>query len=246
MRKTLAGISILTLLAGPARAQVLTFDAENAIANAKSLLQELKGYATQLQQLQQEIQQVTWLATTADALIQHPNLGAVMQLMNMLGVSSDLPLNPYAIQGLVSGYGGAGSINNLVGRLRGLGSLVNTSYQTDSLYQCTTDSFGCQQQRQIAAGNAGVKGIAGQIYSDLAAHVPVLQGLRDQLAGATDPAQRENIMAQTQIEQTWVQNATGQLQTALLLNEAQQQTNGARDNERLSKDIEAVIAATPK
>ena len=175
MRKALAGISILALLAGPAQAQVLTFDAENAIANAKSLLQELKGYATQLQQLQQEIQQVTWLTTTADSLIQHPNLGAVMQLMNMLGLSSDLPINPYAIQGLVSGYGGTGSINSLVGRLGGLGSLVNTSYQTDSLYRCTTDSFGCQQQQQIAAGNAGVKGIAGQIYSDLAAHVPVLQ-----------------------------------------------------------------------
>ena len=66
MKKLLLGMSIGTMLAvSPAQAQLAVIDNSNLVAQAKNLLQELKSYATQLQQLQQEIQQVTWLATTA-------------------------------------------------------------------------------------------------------------------------------------------------------------------------------------
>jgi hypothetical protein len=122
MKKLLLGMSIGTMLAvSPAQAQLAVIDNSNLVAQAKNLLQELKSYATQLQQLEQEIQQVTWLATTAQSMIQNPNLGTVMALMGQLGLTNDLPINPNAVMGLISGYGGisSGNLGALTGGNRG-------------------------------------------------------------------------------------------------------------------------------
>ena len=87
MRKRLIGTCVAAMIAcgSPAHAQVPVTDGGNLIAQAKSLLQELKSYATQLQQLQQQVQGVMWAAQTAQSFVQNPNLGAAMSLMNMVG-----------------------------------------------------------------------------------------------------------------------------------------------------------------
>jgi hypothetical protein len=244
--KRLLLAAVLAAYGHSASAQIPVTDGGNLLAQAKSLLQDLKSYGTQLQQLSQEVQQVTWLATTAGSMIQHPNLGAAMQLMNMAGIENPLPINPYSVMSLTSGYGGMNSVSGLVGKLNGLGSLVSTSYNNDHVYSCNVNSYACQQQQQMAASNAGLKGMTSKIYTDLTTHMPVLQGLRTQLAASTDPAQRENIIAQLNAENAWTQNAQGQLQTVLALNEAQQQTTLNRENEHLSQSVAAVIAAAPK
>ena len=123
MKKLLLRMSIGTMLAvSPAQAQLAVIDNSNLVAQAKNLLQELKSYATQLQQLEQEIQQVTWLATTAQSMIQNPNLGSVMALMGQLGLTNDLPINPNAVMGLISGYGGisSGNLAHLIHRIAGI------------------------------------------------------------------------------------------------------------------------------
>ena len=250
MRKWLAGTTVAVCLAigvsSAAHAQIPVTDGGNLIAQAKNLLQELKSYATQLQQLSQQIQQVTWLAQTAASLIQNPNLGAVMQLMNMVGLENPLPVSPYAVQALISGYGGMNSISGIVGKLNSLGSLVTTSYQTDRVYTCNDNSFACQQQRRLAYGDAGLKGVTGEVYSQLAQRIPILKGLREQLSLATTPAQRENVMAQVAIENAWAQNAQGQLQTVVALAGAQQRVDANRENEHLTESIDAVLAAAPR
>ena len=138
MKKWLVGVSVAACLAvampSDALAQLPVTDGGNLVAQAKNLLQELKSYATELEQLSQQVQQVTWLAQTAASLIQNPNLGAAMQLMNMVGLENPLPVSPYAVQGLISGYGGMNSVGGIVGKLNSLGSLVTTSYQTDRVY----------------------------------------------------------------------------------------------------------------
>ena len=248
MKKLLLSMSIGTMLAvSPAQAQLAVIDNSNLIAQAKNLLQELKSYATQLQQLEQEIQQVTWLATTAQSMIQNPNLGSVMALMGQLGLTNDLPINPNAVMGLISGYGGisSGNLGALTGALSSLNGLVNTSWTTDHVYTCTTNTFACQQQQQLASSTAGLKGTMGTLYQDLANHIQILQGLRASAGTATDPAQRENILEQVALENAWAQNTGNQLQASVGMFTAQRQANVDRENEHLTQDIEAVIAAAP-
>ena len=158
-----------------------------------------------------------WAAQTAQSFIQDPNLGTAMALMNMVGIDNPLPINPYAVQSLVSGYGGMNSLSGLTGKLSSLNGLVTGSYSADSVYTCTDGSYACARQQQVASSNAGIKGLTSQIYQQLTEHIPVLQSLRTELDTASDPAQREHIMAQLAIENTWTANAQGQLQTVMAL-----------------------------
>ncbi len=244
MRRFLAAVLASTMLVAPARGQLATIDVANLTQQIKGYLAELRSYATQLQQLQTEVNSYTQLATTAASLIQHPNLGQAQAMLGAVGVDSSLPISPYAVQALIGGYGGGNSIAGLVGKVGLLGSLVNTSYSQDSLGNtCTDDSFSCRQQQQIAWSNAGTKGILGKLYTDLNNHIPVIAGLRAQLAASTDPAQRENIIATLNSEQTWTQNATGQANLVLGMAEAQTRVAGAQRSEKMRMDADALIAA---
>lgn len=249
MKNLMAGAALaVALIFHPAvsRADLPVIDSASLIGQAKSLFQDLKGYAVQLQQLQHEISSDINLAMTAASLIQNPNLGAVMGLMNMVGIENPLPINPYAVQGLVSGYGGGAGIGSLVGRLNGLGGLVTTSYSTDHIYSCTDQSFSCQTLTQRGYSNAGAKGLLSKLSQDMAAHVPVLQGLRQQLGLSTDPAQRENIMAQVAIENAWAQKAQGDVQMVLAMATQQRAVEETRQDEHLTQSINSFLAAVPK
>ena len=252
----LATALVAGLVVAPlAHAQTTVIDPTGPLAQAKELecsrCKKLSSSIpavtfTQLQQLQQELQTVQWVAQTGQALIQNPNLGTVMALAGQLGLNNDLPISPYAVQGLVSGYGGMTSLSSLTGKLSGLSGLVNGSWSTDHIYTCTDQSFACQQQQQMASSTAGLKGVMGTLYQDLANHVAVLQGLRDKASTATDPAQRENVLEQVALENSWATNTGNQLQASLGMFQAQQQANVNRENEQLSASITAVIAAAPK
>ena len=170
-----------------------------------------------------------------------------MALMGQLGLTNDLPINPNAVMGLISGYGGisSGNLSAVTGALSSLNGLVNTSWTTDHVYTCTTNTFACQQQQQLASSTAGLKGTMGTLYQDLANHIQILQGLRTNAGTATDPAQRENILEQVALENAWAQNTGNQLQASVGMFMAQRQANADRENEHLTQDIEAVIAAAP-
>jgi len=148
VRKLLIGTCVAAMIAygSPAHSQLPVTDGGNLVAQAKSLLQELKSYATQLQQLQQEVQSVMWAAQTAQSFIQNPNLGAAMALMNMVGIENPLPINPYAVQSLVSGYGGMNNLSGLTGKLNSLNGLVTDSYSADRVYACDDGSYACARQ----------------------------------------------------------------------------------------------------
>ncbi len=169
-----------------------------------------------------------------------------MALMNMVGIENPLPINPYAVQSLVSGYGGMNSVSGLTGKLNSLNGLVTDSYSADRVYACDDGSYACARQQQVATSNAGIKGLTSQIYQQLTEHIPVLQSLRTQLGTASDPAQREHIMAQLAIENTWTANAQGQLQTVTALASAQENVLRAQDSERVNQSIDRLLASAPK
>lgn len=247
MKRYLLGtcFAVLISYASPASAQLPVTDGGNLIAQAKSLLQEVRSYGVMLQQLQQEVQAVMWVGQTAQSLIQNPNLGTAMSLMNMVGIENPLPINPYAVQNLVSGYGGMGSVGAWTGKMNSLNGLITESYSNDRIYGCNDNSYSCSRQQQLAASNAGIKGLTGRIYQQLTEHIPVLQSLRAQLDTASDPAQREHIMAQVAIENAWAQNAQGQLQTVVALANVQENVQRAQDGERLNQSIDRMLASAP-
>jgi hypothetical protein len=72
----------------------------------------------------------------------------------------------------------------------------------------------------------------------MAQHFSVIGALRQNLATAMTPAQRENAMAALQSEQLWTQNATGQLQAAQIMLAAQGDSRIQRDNEQLDRSID--------
>src|SRR5580765_833618 len=110
MKRLLATTALCAALAAPPAyaGGIPVFDAIADVWHANSMIQDLKSYAQQAQQLLQETQTATQLATQGAALIQHPSLGAVMGLANMVGIENPLPISPYAVMGLTSGYGGMG------------------------------------------------------------------------------------------------------------------------------------------
>lgn len=247
MRKLILIATVLTSLsvAPSAHAQITVYDPTGLLAQAKSLYQELQSYTTQLAQLQQEIQTVTWAATTAQSLIQNPNLGTAMALMGQLGLSQDLPVNPMQIQGLLTGVSSMNSLSSITGAFSSLNGLVNSSWSANHVYTCNDQSWNCQQQQQQANSAAGLQGTMGTLYQDLANHIQILQALRTSAGTATDPAQRENVMLEAALENSWAQNTGAQLNSAVGTFMAQKQAATDRDEEQFTKSIDAVIAAKP-
>ena len=238
----LAGFMVL---ASPAKADVPVVDFAGIADRLKGYLQDLKSYAADLQMIQNQMQQIQWMATTAQSIIHDP-VNGTLQLANMMGVTSNLPVNPYTVQGLVSGYGHMDSLGGFMSKFSQLGSLVRGSYNRDNLYTCTDNSFECQQQQNAMTGYSGVKGMGSQLFQDLNNHLPILAGLRERLSTASNLKDVADIQAQIDAEQTWTQNTMAQATTVAMMAEAQERVNRMQTNQKLNSDIDAVLASVPQ
>jgi type IV secretion system protein VirB5 len=241
--KKLAFIAALVVVPVTARADVPVIDFAANLNILRQYAQDIKSYTLQSQQYLTQAQQLAQQVQQYNALVQNPSLGAATGLMSQTGLSNSLPINPSGLVGLTSGY--SMSLSGLAGRLSALNSLANTAYSQNHVYACTDNSWSCQQQQQRAYGLAGVSGIAQAAYQDLRNHMPVVQALRDQAASATTPAQRENVLVQMQAETAWHDNLVAQLNAAQMQAAVDNQYAIQRDDERMSRDIEATIQSIP-
>jgi type IV secretion system protein VirB5 len=223
------------LLPGKAEAQIPVTDAASLLEEAKQLEQDLKSYATQLQQLQQEVQQVTWLANTFESFNHNPSLGGAMGLLQALGIQDPLPVSPYAIQGLLNGQGG------ISGTLGNLSALSNSSFATNNTYTCTDDNWQCQEAKARANSIAGTQGTSMQIYQEMANHFPVIAALQQRLLTATSPKDVMDAQAQLTAEQAWVSSSESQLHATQLLYQAQADSEDQRQREKMTQNIDAVL-----
>jgi type IV secretion system protein VirB5 len=239
MRRVLLAASACLILATPVRAQTAVFDASNLVQQVKDYAQLLKSYGTQLSQLEQEIQTTTTVIAQLNSFVQNPNLGSAMGLMQIAGLGSSIPVNPYAVQSLINGSGG------IQGGLGSLSNLMSGSFATNSVYTCTDNSWACTQAKANAAGLAGSQGIGMNAIQTLAAHIPVLQSIRTELATATTPAQRDNAMAALQTETAYAAQENTRLLAANILIESQRDIRQQQSDEKLSKDLQATIASIP-
>lgn len=240
MKRILLAAVCLAVLTGPANAVIVVEDPASIVQQVKGYLQDIKGYALQAQQYQVEAQQYFTELQQLNALVHDPSLGNAMAILQTEGLTNDLPINPYALQQLTSGYGGG--IQALVGKLSALGSLANGSYAANHVYSPTDGSWNSQQL--IANGNsiAGTQGAAQAAYQNLRNHMPIIQALRDRLLTATTPKDVMDAQAQLQVETLWTHSLNSQLAAADVNYRAQVDGRRQRDDESLEQGIDAFLA----
>jgi hypothetical protein len=241
MKKLLLAVSLLALLPAHGRAQLATFDGANAVAEAKSFLQDLKGYAQQLQSYEQDLRAyVQYVQTAQQALViaqgvvhDPTNFGQYLALGNLAGVNlqGSLPVNPYALMGLTSGYGNITSLGGLMGKLSGVTSLVNTNMSVNAVNTCTAVTFACQQQTAQQQATAGQQAAAQTVMNDMANHQTALAALKVRSLASPDAKDAADISNQIQIEVAAIQADTAQLQATQAMAQAQQTIFANRSSE---------------
>src|SRR5262245_62658579 len=106
------------------------------------------------------------------------DLGSALSAAGMLGLTDRLPVNPYAVQSLLNGTGG---VSGMAGSI---GSLFNSNYAGNHVYDATGPGFPADQMQRRATGIAGIQGLAGDLYQGMAERLPLLQQLQARLNGA--------------------------------------------------------------
>jgi type IV secretion system protein VirB5 len=235
-RSIITAAVLVSVTGGYAHAQIPVTDATSIAQEVQQYALQGEQYLNQMRQLQQQVQQYY-------AFVQNPSLGAATGIINQAGVGNSLPINPSALADLTSGY--SMSLSGLAGKLQTLSNLANTSYSQNHVYDCTDQSWACQQQKQRAYGLAGISGVAQSAYQDLRNHMPVVQALQQRAATATTPAEREEVANALQAESVWNQNLQAQVQAAQMQANADTASLIQRDNEGLSKNINDTLASIP-
>lgn len=253
--------------ATPAGATIPVIDTAALAQWATSLFDDARAYALQLQQYLTEVKtyigdQLSWVTQASQyatqlqqyanelqmfiSFVHNPSLGAAMGLLSAAGLGNTLPVNPYAVVGLVNGFEyGHGGITEVSGILGSLSGLAARSYTTAHVYTPTDGSWASQQVIARANGIAGAQGAAQAAYSDLRNHQAALQPLREHLATATTPKDVQDAQAQIELETTWTTNEAAQLAAISAIYQAQSDSIVQRDNEKLAMDIEAFVASSP-
>lgn len=241
MRKLLlVAVSISTLLTGHASAQVAVFDGTQAVNAVKSYFQDLKAFAqqlksyeTQLQQYLQEFQTAQQALVIAQGIVHDPtNFGAYLSLGNLAGVNlqSMLPVNPYSLMALTSGYSGIG-IGSMLGKLSNLTSLVNTNVGVNAINICSAHTFACQLQTQRQYAAAGQQAGAQQVMQDMNNHMIALTALKARCLTSPDTKDSTDCGNQIAIEQAAIATDTAQLQAINSMATAQQNVFDNRASE---------------
>jgi hypothetical protein len=253
MRAALLASAIL-LLPCAARAQVETNSISEDLALAKSYLQELKAYildqtsvlheaATDLQTAEIYAQDLQ----TYIAFVQNPTLANAMGILNNLGLASALPIDPTQVMGLANGFAsmnGNGGLQGALSTLRTVNGFAQGAFGQNHVYTCSATDGACVDMNARGNGIAGSMGIAQAGYGDIQAHLAVIQGLRDDLAGETDPAKRETILAQLSAEQLFVGNTQARLIAAGQQATLQQQSFQQRALERQRASADTLFSNT--
>lgn len=244
-RLLLVGCAWLAL-GGAAQAQVATFDAANAVGQAKSFLQELKSYAQQLQDYVQYLRTAESAFQIANGIVHNPeNFGQYMALGNLAGVNlqSSLPIDPYSAMALVSGYGGH-SIGGMLGKLNNLSNLVTTNADVNAVHVCTAQTFACQLQGQRRYAAAGQQAAAQQVLQDMNNHLTALTALKARCLTSPDTKDSADCGNQIAVETAAIQADTAQLQAVQAMAGAQQNVFENRVSEWM-RGQQTLTAATP-
>jgi type IV secretion system protein VirB5 len=225
-------LAIAVLIGPSARAQIPVTDA-GAITQ---LVNQVRQGVQEVQYLQQQVQQVM---AVYNAIAHATDLGTAVGALGMLGIQNPLPVNPYAVQSLLSGRG------SIAGMSGTIGGLFNTNFAANHIYTPTGDSYEATLLQRRATSIAGIEGLSGQLYQSMAQRLPLLAELQDRLTTATDPKDVQDLTARLAAEQSYIQSQHAQAQTLAIMQIAALQDLQQEREEQRHKDIDAVLDADP-
>jgi type IV secretion system protein VirB5 len=227
-----AAVLAATASAAPAKAQFM----DGVAKEWTQIASWGKQAADMAKGLQGDLMRLRQLEATYQAMTRVTDLGSAVSALNMLGIRNPLPVNPYAVQSLMSGQGGA------QGMLGSLSSLYTGALNQNRLYETPGGTWIDQQINQQGGGIAGAQAVALQLYQSAAERVPYLQQLQARIDTAADPSEREALIARLGAEQAYIQNSQVQAQTLGNFMAAQFQLRDQQREERLQGSIDEALA----
>lgn len=195
---------------------------------------ELAAYGKQLA----EAQRIYFQAKSAyDAITGVRDLGSAVYAMSVLGISNPLPVNPYALQGLMNGSGGAN------GMLYSVGSLYNGNQNSLAIYDCTSGTVVCDLQGLYRRASAGTQAASMQLFQSSGQRQEQIALLQTQIAASTDPATTASLTAQLTAANAQSNAQMVQAQAIQTYSQQENVMREARMNEELQRQIENQLTA---
>lgn len=167
--------------------------------------------------------QLQRLMATYQAITGVRDLGSAMAALNMVGIQNPMPVNPYAVQNLISGTGGISGMSSALSGLYTGNALAN------HVYTPSGGDWRAQDLMTNANSLAGIQALAQHSYQASADRLTQLATLRARAQIASDPAEVSQLQAQTAIVQSDIASQ-------------QQQVRAQRTDEQDRRCVEALIA----
>lgn len=240
MKRALLAACAAIALATPARAQWAVIDVAKIAQDETHQFQTIAQWGMQAANMAREIQggvqRLQQLQAAYAAITRVTDLGSAVSALGLLGIRNPLPVNPYALQGLLNGRGGA---QGMLGSLTGL---YTGTLGTNRVYQTPGATWLDRQINEQGGGIAGAQAVALQLYQSAAERVPLLAELQARINTAEDPSERESLIARFGAEQAYIQNAQVQAQAMGSFMAAQFQLRDQQREERMAQSIDEVLA----
>lgn len=163
------------------------------------------------------------------------DLGSAVGALSTIGIQNPLPVNPWALQGLLNGTGGVqGGISNL-------SSLFTGTQMGNQVYAVQPGTFARDEMIRRGASYSGAQAVALQLHESAAQRSPLLAQLLSRLDTARDPTEREAIMVRLQAEQAQIANQSVQAAAAGNFQAAQMEIDRVRQEQRLQQSIDEAL-----
>lgn len=233
-RLALASSVALLALPWPARSSGLPVIDTASIGNQIAEHAEtLARWGSQLSAMEAQLQR---LMATYQAITGVRDMGSAMAALNMVGIQNPMPINPYAVQNLISGTGGISGMSSA------LSGLYTGNASANHVYTPSGGDWRAQDLMTNANSLAGIQALAQHSYQASADRLTQLAVLRARAQVASDPAEVSQLQAQTAIVQSDIASQQQQLQAVAVMAQTQQQVRAQRTDEQDRRCVEALIA----
>jgi hypothetical protein len=167
-----------------------------------------------------------------------PNVATGLETaLGDLGLTNVLPVEPMAVQQLISGNN-----TSFAGIGAAISGLVNQSWTQNHVYTPTTGYFGDQQLIDKANGLAGTQGLTQQLYQSISDRLPLLAQLHDEIIASPDIKNTADLQARFAVESSYVQGQIAQFNAISQMATTQQAVWQQQADEQDSKNIAEFIA----
>jgi type IV secretion system protein VirB5 len=205
-------------------------------ANQTQMIRQVQQAAEQIQLLQQQVQTVM---SVYNAISHVTDLGSAVSALGLLGIQNPLPVNPYAVQNLLSGRG------SITGMSASIGSLFNSNLSSSHVYTPNGSSYQEGLLSRNATSIAGMQGLAGQLYQSMSQRLPLLAELQARLETATTQKDVDDLQARLLAEQSYIQAQGVQAQSLAMMQVSAYQSRQQEHDEQRQQELDSIIAANP-